>query len=113
MSYYTAESEIGNNHFWPLRRVSTHTIHPSDRFFDEFRVVLHAYCRDAYAKYSNVNRGAVKGFLRLPDGNRPEDFSLLHSLTCKNVTCQVYPWLGRWCSQDTTQFHTNLRLYSF
>ena len=47
------------------------TIHPSDRFFNEIRFVLHAYCRDAYAKYMNGNQGAVKGIVRLPDGNRP------------------------------------------
>ena len=46
------------------------TIHPSNRLFYEFRVMLHAYSRDAYAKYMN--------------GNRPKDSNLFHSLTCKN-----------------------------
>ena len=38
------------------------TIHPSHRIFDELRLVLHAYCRDVYAKYMNGNQGAVKGY---------------------------------------------------
>ena len=31
-----------------------------------------------------VTRQLYKGILRLSDGNRPEDLSLCHSLTCKN-----------------------------
>ena len=38
------------------------TIHPSNRFFDEIRFVLHAYCRDVYAKYMSGNQEAVKGY---------------------------------------------------
>ena len=36
--------------------------------FYEFGVVVHAYCRDVYAKYIN--------------GNKSDDWTLFHSLTC-------------------------------
>ena len=49
--------------------------------------MLHAYCRDAYAKHINGNQGAVKGYLRLPDGNRPEDLSLFSSVACIEEQC--------------------------
>ena len=45
---------------------TSQTIHPSDRFFNELHVVLHAYCRDAYAKYINGNPGAVKQYFTAP-----------------------------------------------
>ena len=39
----------------------------------------------------NGNQGATKGYLRLSDGNRPEDLSLFHSLTCRsNVILDCY-----------------------
>ena len=38
------------------------------------------YCRDACAKYINGNQVVVKGVLRFPDGNSPEDLSLFSSL---------------------------------
>ena len=56
---------------------------PAKEFFKELRLVLHAYCREAYAIAGTfmVTRQLHKGILRLPDGNRPEDLSLFHSLT--------------------------------
>ena len=39
------------------------------------------------------NQGAVTWYLTAPDGNRPEDLSLFHSLTCKkndNVILDYY-----------------------
>ena len=53
-------------------------------------MVLHAYFRDAYAKYINGDQGAIKGIVRLPDGTRPEDLSLFHSPTCKNNVVRNY-----------------------
>ena len=35
---------------------------PATDYFDELRVVRHAYCRDVYAKYINGNQGAVKRY---------------------------------------------------
>ena len=66
-------------------------------FFCELRLVLYAYCRNAYAKYINGNQGAVnlKGIFRLPDGNRPKDLSLFHSLTCKNNVILEYHGVWR------------------
>ena len=57
--------------------------------------MLHAYCRNAYAKYINGNQGAVKRILRLPDGNRPEDSSVFHSLTCKNKVILIIMEFGK------------------
>ena len=57
--------------------------------------MLHAYCRDAYAKYINGNQVAINGILRLPGGNRPEDSSLFHSLTCKNNVILDYYGVSR------------------
>ena len=67
---------------------------PSDRYFDELCVVLHAYCRDEYTKYINGNQGAVKSILRLPDGNKPEDLNVFNSITCKNNV--VLDYLAVW-----------------
>ena len=60
---------------------------PFSFFFDELRLVLHAYCRDAYPKHINGNQGAVKGYLRIADGNRPEDLSLFSSVACIEEQC--------------------------
>ena len=36
---------------------------PATDFVDELRLVLHTYCRDAYAKYISGNQGAIKSTL--------------------------------------------------
>ena len=44
------------------------TIHPHHRIFfsDDLCVVLHAYCRDAYANYINGDQGVVNGYFTAP-----------------------------------------------
>ena len=59
--------------------------------------------------FFNGYHGAIHGYLRLPDGKRPENLSLFHYLNCKNnvildyygvwrtyAVMQFYPWLGTW-----------------
>ena len=55
-----------------------------------------------YAKYINGNQGAVKGILRLPDGNRPEDLSLFQSLICKNNVILDYYGVWQTCTVSFT-----------
>ena len=75
----------------------TDNIHPSDRFFGWVTFGTHEYCRDEYAKYMMpimATREPQKGILRFPGGNRPEDLSLFHSLTCKNNV--ILDYYGVW-----------------
>ena len=51
-------------------------IHSNSRIFDEFCVMLHAYCRGAYAKYISCC-------------NRPEDSSIFHSLACNVISISL------------------------
>ena len=58
-------------------------------FYDEYRVVLHACCRGAYAKYISC-------------GNRPGDLSLFHSSTCKKYVILYYYGVRRTCMVSFT-----------
>ena len=51
-----------------------------------------------------VTRELFMGILRLPDGNRPEDLSLFHSLTCKNNVLFEYHGVWRTCTVSFTQW---------
>ena len=76
---------------------------PRDRFLYELGVALHAYCRGAYARSINGNEGAVESILWLSDGNRPEDSSSYHTLTCKNnVILECY---GVWWTYTVSFTH--------
>ena len=59
---------------------------PATECFKELRLMLNAYCKDVYviASTSMVTRELYKRILRVPEGNRPKDLSLFHSLICKN-----------------------------
>ena len=71
-------------------------------------MVLHVYCRDAYAKqgavkyplphakYINGNQGAVTWYFTAPDGNRHENLSLFHSLTCTHNNNVILDYYGVW-----------------
>ena len=51
-----------------------------------------------------VTREPYKGILRLPDGNRPENLSLFHSLTCKNNVLLDY--YGVWRTYTVSFAHS-------
>ena len=57
------------------------------------------------AKYIKGNEGAVKGysFLQLPDGYRPKDLSLFHSLTGKNNV--ILDYYGVWRTHTVSFTH--------
>ena len=69
---------------------------PATECFKEIRMMLNAYCKDMYVIASTlmVMRELYKSIIRVPDGNRPEDLRLFHSLICKNNV--ILDYYGVW-----------------